>query len=661
MSISFTCPHCQFAYSRLKDELAGKRATCKNPDCRKVIVIPPPPPMPTIAELGGIAPTPAGKDHTPPPKAPVDIEAAAMSALADAPKEQAAAAAETVPVTCDYCAHQWAEPIDKAGKNVLCPNPECRQRVKVPVPQDKKHDDWRGAANKPSLAKENVEKPKDVIDAEAKYVSGQAWTQGGGAEQELEPIPLGRQIRFWTLVLLPVVGVLVGGVYLWNTTRDRGDDRLMADAVKQLDPKELPPTQGPLYSALLHTFAGEYELHKEQPKSDKALEQFTIARNDLRQAAQKDDAKKTAAGERNVITCELAVATLGLGGDGDRVANEERIRWVPESNLRALRANEKRYDVHTELQRTLDLLRGADFDLKDGLARRLTRELVARDQVGLAADIPVMLFTEPEQPEAKAVVALEIYRAKKADEKVRAMAGELQKDLAKGAGNKNPVPGSAQVLWQLLEIKAPAIVTPPQGGSQQVPDPTRLAYVGLYLLKDEPEPEKALDLARRPGGLAGQLRALLLYAEWAKDPAPAFDTALSLIDQTKGKKDAPALPPYVVLRLARLAAVAGKAEQAAHLADALPDEGLKAWAKADARRLLAARDANTKMEDAGAPVPEDAKNLRAGHAWGQFWVARHNTRVSGSRSKETKEIGPWPKGTVQPFGLAGIALGLKDR
>jgi hypothetical protein len=41
MAIEFNCPSCQLHYM-LKDEFAGKQATCKNPHCRHVIIIPQP-------------------------------------------------------------------------------------------------------------------------------------------------------------------------------------------------------------------------------------------------------------------------------------------------------------------------------------------------------------------------------------------------------------------------------------------------------------------------------------------------------------------------------------------------------------------------------------------------------------------------------------------
>ena len=63
MAIEFNCPYCHEPH-RLKNEYAGKRALCKNPGCRQVVVIPKP-----------------ADDK--PPRSAADLEAAALSALSD--------------------------------------------------------------------------------------------------------------------------------------------------------------------------------------------------------------------------------------------------------------------------------------------------------------------------------------------------------------------------------------------------------------------------------------------------------------------------------------------------------------------------------------------------------------------------------------------------
>jgi hypothetical protein len=675
MAIVFNCPQCNHPY-RLPDKLAGQKAKCKNEGCRKVIVIPQPPPTPglTIAELGGLAPESNGQNHPAVP-ATGNADDIALAALNDAPKQEDAPTGGDIEVTCPHCDHKWTEPAAKAGKNTLCPSEECRQRVKVPIPKKGEPPaDWRtGNQTGPSLAKENFEKPTDVVGGEAKIVSKEAWTQGGGAEQDYEPVPLSRKLFLGTLVAVPVLGLLFGGWYLWHTWQVVKDEGLMDTARKEFADSgaaDLPPAQAPLFAAVLELATGEWSLHR--PDGDRSKDEtladahknFAAAREKLREAGRADDPKKpTTAAERDALAAELALAQLGMGGDADQVKAQTRYRWVPDApDGRQLRVNEKVVTIHQELQKTLQLLQGADFDTKAAVARRLTRELVRKGPSALtvAVDLPVMLFTTPEQTEGKAIVALEIYRLDRGNEKVRQIADELKTQLAGGVSGKNPIPVSAQTLWQAVGTeKAPTVAQQPSAGGPTVSETSRLAYTGTYLLQDKPA--EALALAQRPGSLAGQLRSLVVYAEWAADPAPAFDAAAGVIAaQAKGRKDAPPPPAPLVLRLSELAAAAGRPDQAKVLADLIADEGSRVWARGDAVHLAATPENKSAADLAAVEVPDDAKKLRVGHAWGALWVARQTARVKGGGDAK-KMVDLWPKGTIRPFGLAGIALGQQER
>jgi len=675
MAIEFNCPHCATPY-RLKDELAGKKAACKNPDCRQVLTIPapratvpptvgPPAPPPAAKPPAAAPPKPPRKDQTPapkpPPPKPEDVEAAAHAALADAPKDQQPGDAP-VPVTCAFCDHKWTETRDKAGKNVLCPNPECRQRNKVPVPKDEKPKNWRDEDTGPSLRKELFEKPSDVVTSGDSGYVGKKSLEGAGAIDHLyEPVPLKRRLFFALLILTPIVGLGYGVWVLVTTIGGTRDDRLVADAIKDFKPDGLPAGEGPLFSALLYTAAGQYELletvaAQKEAALKEALTKFSKARDDLREAGKKDDPKKGGGAVRFAVGAELALAQLGLGGTDEEVTAGTRYRWVPQAaGNRKLRVNEKVTDVHTELGRTLQLVLPADFDFRIALARRLTRELVKKGQADVAADLPVMLFAGPELAEARAVVALEVWRADKAHPLPKQTADDLKAALAKGQAGSVPFPASAAVLWKAVGTdKAPNLGDGKLTATML--DNPRAVAVGLALL--DGRADDAAEAARRPGNLASRMRAVVAVGEWTGDPGAALDAVLS---QVAGKKQEPgsAPPPSLLLRLSQLAAAAGKADAAKQLAEAIPDEGLRAWARADALRLGAAE--KTPLDESAFEAPADPARQRAGHGWGRFWVARHNARLSNDRSKVRDAVKGWPEGTVRPLGLAGGALGLRDR
>ena len=119
-------------------------------------------------------------------------------------------------------------------------------------------------------------------------------------------------------------------------------------------------------------------------------------------------------------------------------------------------------------------------------------------------------------------------------------------------------------------------------------------------------------------------------------------------------------PAALVLRLSQLAASTGRADQAKQLADLISDDGLKAWGKGSAIQFAATPANKTRVEDAELELPTDPKLLRAGYAWGKMWQARRNARIV-SAGEATKSIATWPKGTIHPFGLAGIALAQHDK
>src|SRR5579872_3354371 len=206
MAIEFNCPHCLYPY-KLKDEFAGKRATCKNPDCRQVIVIPKPVTNP--------------EDQMP---SAAELEAAALSALNDEaarPQDQAPVE-QVIHMTCSFCERKWTEPLSKAGKNTLCPNPECRQRLKVPEPKADEPQDWRQTKTKlPSLAKQHSEKLEGVEDAaEAKIVGGESLRQAGATGIEIEP----RSLKEKMIIVLMIVGpIAILGVGIWYMLRSRSE------------------------------------------------------------------------------------------------------------------------------------------------------------------------------------------------------------------------------------------------------------------------------------------------------------------------------------------------------------------------------------------------------------------------------------------------------
>ncbi len=637
MAIEFNCPHCQHAY-RLKDEFAGKSATCKT--CRAKLTIPQP-----VVVAGG-APRLTAEEIA-------EAEAKALAALAD---EQAQvekdAAAQFIPIECQHCNHKWTEPLAKAGKNALCP--ECRQRVKIPEPKNDAPVPWNQERSKlPSMAKQNFEKLANVQDAaDATFVSGKALTQAGADGIEYEPRPLKQKVTFALVIVGALLGTTLGVRSCYVGRVERGEDRLMVESQEEFAkstgalPANDAPPETQLCSALLHIAGGEHAARHKEPKIKEALEQFAKARDAIRKAPPSLS--------RNAVGGELAAAILILGGSEQQARDQVRIRWTPGTDLKT-RPNERLYTVLDELRQSLELLRAAEFEFKNHLARRLARELTKQGQGLLAVEmIPLALFNEKEQDEAKAFIALEVLRTDKGSDLPRRVMGDL-----KGRGpelmKSVPTPASAQTLFFAVDPeKAPRIISPPTGESML--ESSRFAYVGKALMENQPD--AALQLAQRRGPPEGQIRALALCADWSADPGPALDAAQAILSANKGRKE---ISAFSVLRLAQIAAEKNKPDLAKELANLIADDGMKAWARGAIVQARAGAGSKDKADESWVELPpaDKPKDVRAGHAWGLLWVARQNTRLSGDRSAELKIVNTWLAVGI-PFGKAGIALGLQD-
>lgn len=642
MAIEFNCPHCQHEY-RLKDELAGKTATCKT--CRNKIVIPQPVTVPS-APSGLSAEELAAK------------EAEARAALADEPTQ--AVADKAIAVECKYCNHKWTEPLARAGKNTLCPNPECRQRVKIPeVEPDAQDGGWRAPRTKlPSLAKEHAQKLDGVVDAaaDATIVSRKALVEADATGEEFEPRSLKQMALFGFVIVALVGGLIYGVVSLLTGHANDKENKLMRQSIEEFaKTSALPagevPVEVPLCSAVLSIAAGEHAVRhtdgEPKKKLQEAMEHFAKARDALRKAPP--------GAARNAVAGELAVALLVLGGTEQQAKDQHRIRWAPELTIRP-RLNERVYTVHEELRQTLTLVQGAEFEFKNHLARRLTRGLSKHGQAALAVELlPLALFAQPEQDEGKALIALEVLRLEKDSPVPRKAADELK---ARGPElmKSSPTPASAQALFFALDGDKPRQFLS-QPTTEPVLEPARFAYVSKLLMENQPE--EALKLAQRRGSVEGQVRALALCADWSTDPVAALDTAIGFVAANKGNR---AVSPYSVLRLAQVAAEKGRPDQAKEFAKLIADDGLQAWARGSAVQARVAGALKERADEEWAELPPAdklPKDLRAGHAWGRLWVARHNTRLSHNRTAEVKAVSAWPA-VVGPFGRAGVALGLQD-
>ena len=710
MAIDTQCPHCGKRY-KVKDEYGGKTIRCPNPECRKSFAVaaapvakpsptaspankpeavarpktaaeasetPASPPVragshsgessrpasPTGGAKMGIPERPGGKPA--PRRVQIDAEAVAMKAFADDPPPKAEVPVETRTITmvCVVCDHQWTESWDKQGKNVICP--ECRHRQRVPLQKAAEKADWRNPnANRPSLARSDEPVPDNVMASFATNVSVESLEQAGVIEDDLEPRP---RWHYVAAVVLPLalVGLLVyAGVSFRNATRQQQQDDYMAMArtqfLEQAEP-QLPAAEKPLFRAVMFLQCAEHALRRSPAKAEslkEAVTQFLQSRQELASSGKSP--------VRDVLFIELALAQIELGGNESQIQEGTRLRWMPPRAATArIVVNEIERNVQQELLQTLTQMRDkdkpVDFEARLFAVRLLTRELCQRGQPEVMPGIVTQAFFPAEQAEGLAQCALETLRVTGDQPRAKATAETLKSQLSSASSPALPpqLAASSQALWLVIDppITSPRLISEaPKSGP--VPDPARLAQVAVHMLKSQPD--QALELAQRPGKATAQCQALALIAEWADNPKAALTAACELAQKERSRKSGTASFGFTLYRLVRVAAQAGLHEQARELAEAIADEELRQWARAEGcRQRLRREPADATIELSACDIPSDPRHLKPSHAWCCTAIARHQARLSG-QSIPPQRFADWGGGLLQGFGLAGTALGLQDR
>jgi hypothetical protein len=610
MAIEFDCPNCKTHY-RLKDEFGGKTATCKNPNCRKIIPIP----KPTGAVL---ATTPA------------DLDALAAAAFADEPAK-ADKAEEMIQVTCAGCDHVWQVEAAKEGKNVLCP--ECRRPTRVPMRKKEEKADWRTGGGGPSMAKRDT-----GMDREGAFATA---TAGGisqqtaaeivkGRVEEEEPEERRKRLIKRAVALVLVLGVVGAGVFfLLRARTEMKIDANMADAVKEQKESGVRVAghiPDPRFEAVIFRASAEQRARTAGSASDanEALADLKRSRNLAKPAPNAEGTDP----DRLAVLADIAATFPQLVARGDQGANAHLLT---------------RPQIATDLRQALTSI--TDAELAADVIRRVTREAARRDQPTLAEDY-VFQPNVPNGNELAAQIGLELLRMAQEPngEKYRADAEAILKKLASA-----DTPG---VHAMRIVLNKPA---QPKKEGEPAPSPPLAAMAEADAIRGNLAGAKAARNVPKPEDRA---KALAAVGRTLADTNPT-EAGPFLVDASKQLKELKgAVSPWVAIRVCELLARLGQVDEAESLAASLADEATRAWARVAILRgrLEAAPD---KKGDDGwlEPIGDPSKVVAAAKA--REVIARHNAAAGvGDYQAVVKK---WPIGVARPFGMAGLVLGQLDR
>jgi hypothetical protein len=572
MAIVFDCPHCKTNY-KLKDDVGGKTATCKNPNCRKVINIP----MPT-------GPVKVA--------APADLDAFAAAAFADDPAAKPVAE-ELLSVTCAKCDHSWQVEASKEGKNVLCP--ECRHPNKVPLRKKAEKADWKSGGAGPSYAKRETGLEAGGFGTNLIGGIGTETAREIVKDRDSQEEPEEKRKRrlklagYLTLAFVVIGAATYFAVKTRNTVRS---DARMDDAVKEV---EAEAGKDPRYKALIHRASGEYEV--------RTGTEITAALNDFKTARNAFGNQPAPGVDRNIILAEIAVSMADLIGTPDEVQDGKRIELKT---------------VVTEIRQTLQRIPGSEIELLADTIRALTRKFANHGQA--AALEGILMQLTPNGPELLGQMALELLR--------------LDKDKHQAAADKVLKTPGADTIPSLIAVRM-ALGKPapkPATGKKEAPNEPARAKVEAEVLTGNAAAAKATAKGVRPDDRPWALTAggMAALDSNPTEAAEMLTEAAAMLETNRS----PATPAFAI-RVCRGLGKLGKLDVADKLANSVTDEQSKAWAKLEVVRGRMLNAKGSKAEDAWLDAVGDPAKLGAAIKVREE-VARHNAANGHEYDKTIK-------------------------
>ncbi len=253
---------------------------------------------------------------------PEHVEAEALEAFTDASKPAEDETPKTIDFTCMYCEQELHLPLEEAGKQMQCPNVECKRILKVPLPKVVEKRDWR-KMDRQGPASARINQPEQLEKAWGTEETTQArqasLAQAGVLDEPRKPLGVFGWLRrgfygvFFGIVL---VGAGVGATRLFATKQQTN---AIKETLSLVDPRA-PKIRKQLLQAEARRALGLLCIRSTERKVPASAREFFIG---ARASANVKLTKEDHGINEQMFLADLAVTHIEFADTIDQFNNKE--------------------------------------------------------------------------------------------------------------------------------------------------------------------------------------------------------------------------------------------------------------------------------------------------------------------------------------------------